>query len=455
MRRLAAVALVALAIPLLVPALAASAAIPAPQIVGPQNPPTLAPIIKRVANGVVSISVRSTNMPEQNSLFDDPLLRQLFGLPDTQARETMAAGSGVVIDAAKGLVVTNYHVIEDADDITVTFADGRQVKAMLRGSDPDTDIAVIDVPPMKGLTAIPFGDSEKLEVGDYVLAIGNPFGIGQTVTSGIVSGLNRNAMGLEGYEDFIQTDASINPGNSGGALINLKGELVGINAALLGGNTGNSGFGFAIPISMVRAIADQLVQFGTVERGELGLQFTAGQSGVAVSHVEADSPAARAGVRVGDVVTTLGGKPVSDAAGLRNRLALLRVGASVEMTVLRAGKPLHIKATLAAPAPRTLDGKDISPLFEGALLTNSDAGAREKGAEVATVRAESKAAASGLREGDVIVSVNRKRVIGLDEMVLEVTKSPTRVVLNVLRGGQPVLLTIREEESSTRNKAGR
>ena len=444
MRRLAALCAVALAIALLAPMRLAYAAIPVPQIVDAQHPPTLAPIIKRVANAVVSISVRS-NMPEQNSLFDDPLLRQLFGLPDMQARETMAAGSGVVIDAAKGLVVTNYHVIEEADDITVTFADGRQAKAMLKGSDPDTDIAVIDVPPLPGLTAIPFGDSENLEVGDYVLAIGNPFGIGQTVTSGIVSGLNRNAMGLEGYEDFIQTDASINPGNSGGALINLKGELVGINAALLGSNTGNSGFGFAIPISMVRAIAEQLVQYGTVERGELGLQFAAAQSGVVVRRVEPDSPAAHAGVKTGDVVRTLGGKQVTDVAGLRNRLALLRIGAAVEMTVLRGGKPLLIKATLAAPALRTLEGKDISPLFDGALLTNSDTDAREKGAQVATVKAGSNAATSGLHEGDVIVSVNRKRVIGVDELAAEVTKSPARLVLNVLRGGQPVLLTIRED----------
>jgi Do/DeqQ family serine protease len=446
MRRLAIFALAALVMPWLQPEVPAYAAIPAPQIVDGQNPPSLAPIIKRVANAVVSISVRTT-MPEQNSLFDDPLLRQLFGLPDMQARESMAAGSGVVIDARKGLVVTNYHVIENADDITVTFADGRQAKAMLRGSDPDTDVAVIDVPPMPGLTAIPFGDSEKLEVGDYVLAIGNPFGIGQTVTSGIVSGLNRNAMGLEGYEDFIQTDASINPGNSGGALINLKGELVGINAALLGSNTGNSAFGFAIPISMVRAIADQLVEYGTVERGDLGLQVATAQSGAVVRHVDPDSPAARAGVKTGDVITRFGGKPVSDAAGLRNKLALLRVGAAVEMTVLRAGRPLRVNATLAALALKTLDGKDVSPLFDGALLTNSDADAREKGAQVATVTAGSKAAVSGLHEGDVIVSVNRKRVIGLDQLVSEVTKSPARLVLNVLRGGQPVLLTIREDES--------
>jgi len=367
----------------------------------------------------------------------------------------MAAGSGVVIDAQKGVIVTNYHVIENADDITVTFADGRQVSAMLRGADPDTDIAVVDITPVSGMTAIPFGDSEKLEVGDYVLAIGNPFGIGQTVTSGIVSGLNRNAMGLEGYEDFIQTDASINPGKSGGALVNLRGELVGINAALLGTNGGNSGFGFAIPISMVRAIADQLVQYGAVERGELGLQFAAGKGGVAATRVEPHSPADRAGGRAGDVVVKFNGKPVSDVATLRNRLALLRVGAVVEMTVQRAGRPLQIQATLVAPAAKTMEGKDVSPLFDGALFTNSGPEAREKGAQVATVTAGSKAAASGLHENDVIVSVNRKRVIGVDELASEVAKSPARLALNVLRGGQPVLLNIREDSGTTRNKAGR
>ena len=452
MRRLAAFGLVLICLPAFDLPRPAYGAIPAPQIVDAQNPPTLAPVIKRVANAVVSISVRSTGTPEEKSLFDDPLLRQLFGLPDSQARETVAAGSGVVLDAKKGLIVTNYHVIENAEAITVTFADGREVKGLLKGADPDTDIAVIDVPPVAGMTSIPLGDSDMLEVGDYVLAIGNPFGIGQTVTSGIVSGLHRNAMGLEGYEDFIQTDASINPGNSGGALINLKGELIGINAALLGSNGGNSGFGFAIPIGMVRAITDQIVQYGSVERGELGAQFALSPAGVAVTRVDLDSAAGRAGLKAGDVVQKIGGKPVADAIGLRNTLALLRVGTVADLTVLRGGKPLQLRAALTAPGPKTADGKDLSPLFEGALFANARPDARESGALVVTVEPGSKADQSGLHEGDVIVSVNRKRVIGVEALISEAGKSPARMVLNVLRGGQPILLSIREDASPPRKK---
>jgi serine protease Do/serine protease DegQ len=447
----------------LVPAHLAYSGVPILAAADVQPLPTLAPIIKKVSAGVVSIAIRAPAGQQQNSLFDDPALRQLFGLPDMPGqREELAAGSGVVIDAEKGYIVTNYHVVDNADQITVTFLDGRQMRGMLEGSDPDTDVAVVKVPP-GNLTAIPFGDSERLEVGDFVLAIGNPFGIGQTVTSGIVSGLRRTGMGLEGYEDFIQTDASINPGNSGGALVNLRGELVGINAAILGPNGGNVGIGFAIPINMVRAIADQLVKYGTVDRGELGFaiatltadlaqkfHLTPGQPGVVVTKIEANSAAEHAGLKSGDVVTAFAETPVRDAPDLRNKLAMLRVGDVADLTVMRGGKPVRLKATLTEPAVKLLQGEQLSPLFEGALFTGTGMGVREKGAQVATVKSGSKAWSSGLREGDLITSVNRKRVIGADEFSTEVLKSPNRLVLDVVRNGQDFLLSIRSNESAPR-----
>jgi serine protease Do/serine protease DegQ len=330
---------------------------------GNQPLTTLAPVVKKVSPGVVSISTRGPGRSNTDSLFDDPALRGLFGLPEMPLQQdSMLAASGVVIDAVNGYIVTNHHVVENADEITVTFLDGRQVKAIPMGADPDTDIAVIKVPP-GNLTAIPFGDSERLEVGDFVLSIGNPYGIGQTVTSGIVSALHRTQMGLEGYEEFIQTDASINPGSSGGALTNLRGELIGINTALVRANGATVGIGFAIPIHMVRSIADQLIKYGSLDRGELGFaastltedlareyRLPPNQPGAVVTHFEPSSAAQRAGLKLGDVITTLGGAAVRDAADLRNRIGMLRVGDTAEMTIVRGGKPLRIKAQLTLPS---------------------------------------------------------------------------------------------------------
>ncbi|HEX3485928.1 MAG TPA: trypsin-like peptidase domain-containing protein, partial [Micropepsaceae bacterium] len=319
----------------MVPMQAAYSSVPVPLNMDPQNPPTLAPIIKKIANSVVSIAIRAA--ASQQDPLDEPALRQFLGLPDMpRPKETFTAGSGVIIDGAKGYIVTNYHLVNNADQISVTLLDGRQATATLEGADPDTDIAVIKVP-LNDLSSIPFGDSERLEVGDYVLAIGNPFGIGQTVTSGIVSGLRRTGMGLEGYEDFIQTDASINPGNSGGALVDLRGRLVGINAAILGTSGSNAGIGFAIPISMVRSVADQLIKYGTVDRGELGFaiaplspelakksRVSTGQTGAVIARIDPNSPAQHAGLKPGDVVTQVGDMPVHDAPDLRNKIAMLR-----------------------------------------------------------------------------------------------------------------------------------
>jgi serine protease DegQ len=436
--------------------------IPVSAVSDSQGVPTLAPVIKRVAASVVSITVRAPRVtaPGFPDPMDDPLLRGLLGAPVAPQYQTFAAGSGVVIDSAKGLIVTNYHVIQDADEITITLLDGRQAKGVLAGADPDTDVALIKIN-LPNLTAIPGGDSDRLQVGDFVLAIGNPFGIGQTVTSGIVSGLKRNHMGLEGYEDFIQTDASINPGNSGGALVNLRGELVGINAAIVDNRKGgNAGIGFAIPVNMVRAISSQLEKYGAVERGELGFALSpltadlvkewklpADASGVLITKVDAHSAAERAGLKTGDVVTAIGGTPVQDVPDLRNRLAILRVGDSVELTVLRAGRSMQVRAVIDEPSWNALDGNLVSDLLDGALFINTPTGGIAKGVQVTTVRGGSNAWASGLREGDIITTVNKRRVIGLDQFATEAGKLSGGMALDVIRDGEKLSLTIRMTES--------
>ncbi len=442
--------------------------IPVPAVSDTQALPTLAPVIKRIAASVVSITIRapvaSGNKSGIPDPMDDPLMRGLLGMPVAPQKETFAAGSGVVIDAAKGYIVTNYHVIEDADQITVTFLDGKQVNGVLAGADPDTDIALIKVA-APNLSSIPLGNSDRLEVGDFVLAIGNPFGIGQTVTSGIVSGLKRNRMGLEGYEDFIQTDASINPGNSGGALVNLRGELVGINAAIVDVKGGNAGIGFAIPINMVRAVADQLAKYGSIERGELGFTLAvltpeqakkwnvpSGSAGVLITKLDPHSAAERAGLKPGDVVTSIGGTPVQDVPDLRNRLAVLRVGDAADLAVLRNGHSISVRAVLDEPAWKAIDGNQIADLLDGAVFTNTPAGTSEKGVAVATVRSSSNAWASGLREGDVITGVNSKRVIGLDQFASEAGKSGDSISLDVVRSGERLLLSIKLQQTPPKPK---
>lgn len=428
-----------------------------------QGMPTLAPVIKAVAASVVSITVRAEATDGKSvspgDIIADPLMRDLLHLPVAPQYRTFAAGSGVIIDAVNGYIVTNYHVVKDAEEISVDLVDGRHFRARLAGADPDTDVALIQIG-AADLSGIPLGDSGALNVGDFVLAIGNPFGIGQTVTSGIVSGLNRNHMGLEGYEDFIQTDASINPGNSGGALVNLRGELVGINTAIVDVMGGNAGIGFAIPVNMVRAIAVQLEKYGSVERGELGFamsaltpdaakkaQVPAGSTGVVVTKVDAHSAAERAGLKPGDVVTAIGGAPVQDVPDLRNRLALLRVGDAVELTVLRGSRRISLRAVIDEPAWRVVDGNEIAELLDGAVFTNTAFGGDPKGVQVATVRSGSNAWAAGLREGDILTSVNNRRVIGLDQFVTEGGKAVERLNLDLVRNGEKVLLQIRMSHS--------
>jgi S1-C subfamily serine protease len=323
----------------------------------PRGMATLAPVLKRILPAVVSIEIDGHIAPEPGARRREP------------PREIHSVGSGVVYDVRQGLIVTNSHVIERADRITVTLTDGRQFDAKRIGADPDFDLAVIKIA-TPDLTGISFADSRALEVGDFVLAIGYPANIGQSVTSGIVSGLHRSNVGIEQFENFIQTDAAVYPGNSGGALVNLEGALVGINTAFIGATTSNPGMGFAIPANMARLIADQLIEFGDIRRGSLGistddpkpevlraLKLTAPQSGAVVTKVDPGSPGGRAGLKPGDVVVRLGDRPVLGSSFLRNRMALLRVGEVAELEVSRDGKAMTFRVTVAAREARATKAK--------------------------------------------------------------------------------------------------
>jgi Do/DeqQ family serine protease len=418
-----------------------------PAVVDGQALPTLAPMVERVTPTVVNIATRG-RVPVQHPLLNDPFFRQFFDVPP-QYRRTQGLGSGVIIDAEHGYIVTNHHVIAEADDIQITVHDGRQFEAQVIGSDPDVDVAVLDVE-ADGLTDAEVADSDALRVGDFVVAIGNPFGLSQTVTSGIVSALGRSGLGIEAYENFIQTDASINPGNSGGALVNLRGELVGINTAILGPSGGNIGIGFAIPINMVREIAAQLIEHGEVRRGVLGIiaqdltpaladAFAIERGrGVVIARVEPDSPAAHAGLAPGDVIVSLNGRRIEDAADLRNAIGLLTVGSRVRMEILREGRRHTVQAIVKAAALESIAGEELNPRLAGGVFGNiaqdSPLYGRATGVVVEEVARASPAALAGLLPGDVIRSVNQRPVEGLDDFA-EAVRGASRLLLNVQRGG--------------------
>ena len=416
--------------------------------------PTLAPMLERVTPAVVNIATTGHVRIQENPLFSDPFFQRFFDLPEQpRERQFQSLGSGVVVDSAKGYILTNNHVIEHADEIRVTLRTGETHEAKLIGTDPDSDVAVIQIED-KNLIAVPLADSNQVRVGDFVVAIGNPFGLGQTVTSGIVSATGRSGLGIQGFEDFIQTDASINPGNSGGALVNLNGELVGINTAILSRSGGNIGIGFAIPINMAREIMQQLVTYGKVERGRLGAQAQdltpelaqafgmKYRHGAVVTQIEADSPADRAGLRVGDIVTEVNDKPVRDAATLRNSIGLLRVGQEVKLKVLREGKSQTLVAKVEEPTWTTQGGERINAQLTGAVLTNLDDDRGGKGVLIAQVEPGSPAWRNGLRKGDIIVSANRQAIESVDQLGQIAGKSQT-LLLNIQRGNGALFLYLK------------
>jgi serine protease Do/serine protease DegQ len=457
-RRYSPVAALLAALPLslnLVPSAAVAAAPSQAEVASPM--PSLAPMVRRVSPAVVNIATRGTvrEQAQHNPLLDDPFFRRFFENPPDSApreRQFQSAGSGVIIDAKNGYIVTNNHVVENASEITVTLLDNRTFSAKVLGTDEGSDLALLQAKE-PNLVEIGIADSGQLEVGDYVVAIGNPFGLQHTVTAGIVSALGRSGINPDGYEDFIQTDASINPGNSGGALVNLRGELVGINSAILSRSGGNIGIGFAISSNMVRSVTDQLIRYGEVRRGVLGIniydvtpdiakEYGLGEaSGALVAGVAPGSAAEKAGVRTGDVVSAVDAHVIRNAAELRRTIGMLRVGDKVDLSLLRDGKPLKVTALIAERGAVEAGGAGgIHRNLEGAEL--ADAAAAGGGVTVKSVQEGSPAAQAGLRANDLIVGVGRVPVTSL-KAFREASRGASLLLLNVRRGSQILLIPIR------------
>ncbi|HEU5398463.1 MAG TPA: DegQ family serine endoprotease [Gammaproteobacteria bacterium] len=466
MKRLSLAALVAasaLSLPL-----AAFAHMPPPAVNG-QAVPSLAPMIKRVTPAVVNVSTRGhVQVQQQNPFMNDPFFQQFFGGQGFGSgpiqRQFESLGSGVIVDAAKGYILTNNHVVENADKITVTLNDGRNYTAKVVGKDPETDVAVLQIK-ADNLTAVPLGNSAALQVGDFVVAIGNPFGLKHTVTAGIVSALGRAGIEDGKYENFIQTDASINPGNSGGALVDLNGNLVGINTAILSRGGGNIGIGFAIPIDMARDVMDQLVKYGKVERGVLGVtiqnltpEIAKGlginaSEGVVVTQVQRGSGAEKAGVKAGDVILKVDGKPVTSNSALQSEIGVMRRGSEVHLQLARNGEILNLSATIGKPSGG--EGEEESGgangnqaqdfgLHVGKIDRNSDLYGKVEGVEITAVDQGSDAELAGLQPGDVIVAVNRKPVKTVEQFNEAEHKSKGSLFLTVRRDDQMFYVSLGE-----------
>lgn len=417
-----------------------------PQVV---NQRRLADVLEEVTPAVVNIAVISRAPAETNPLFNDPYFRRFFDLPQMpQPQPRLSAGSGVIIDAHEGYVLTNHHVIDGADEISVTLRDRRRLTAQLIGSDKATDIAVLKIE-ANNLVALPLGTPDSLRVGDSVVAIGNPFGLGQTVTSGIVSALDRSGLNVEGYEDFIQTDASINPGNSGGALVTADGRLVGINTAIIAPAGGNVGIGFAVPIDMATAVMKQIIEHGEVRRGRIGVSIqdltpdlaealgVTEASGAVVGSVDKDSSAEKAGLKAGDVIVVVDGHPITGSSDLRNRIGLAPAESEVEITYMRNGERKVVKLRVQAVSDARQANAPLGRLT-GAVFQDASGNV-----VVGAVEANSPAALAGLRAGDIVVAVNRKTVASSTELADVLRGARGTIALELLRGSNRLLLVVR------------
>jgi serine protease Do/serine protease DegQ len=425
-----------------------------PQSLNGQTMPSLAPMLEQVTPGVVLISVRGTHEVEQRV---PDAFKFFFGNPrqnqgQQKERQFRGLGSGVILDADKGYIVTNSHVINDADEIQITLKDGRQLEAKKIGGDEASDIALLQID-ADDLIAVKVADSDRIRVGDFAVAIGSPFGLGQTVTSGIVSALGRSGLNIENYEDFIQTDAAINSGNSGGALINLRGELIGINTAILGPNGGNVGIGFAIPSNMVQNLVNQIIEFGEVRRGVLGVAGRSVNSEIAkamelevnqgafVEQVTKDSAADDAGIRAGDVITKINGKMIKTFNELRGKIGSIGAGKTIKITVIRKdGKEKTYNVTLKKSEMAKIEAVSLHRMLDGAELENNDQG---NGIVVAEIADNSPAAAIGLRKGDIINGINRQRINNIGELRSYLNDHKGVFALNIQRNNSSLFLMIR------------
>ena len=415
-----------------------------------QEIPTLAPMLEQATPAVVHISVEGSREVRQRL---PEAFRYFFGQRGQgeyrEERPFKGLGSGVVIDAAKGYIVTNNHVIQDANDIEVRLKDGRTFKAKKLGADPESDIALLQIEAEK-LVQIPLANSDKTRVGDFAVAIGNPFGLEQTVTSGIISALGRGGLGIEGLEDFIQTDAAINSGNSGGALVNLRGELIGINTAILGPNGGNIGIGFAIPANMMKNLVDQIIEYGEIRRGSLGIRggdvnadLTEAMNlsvsrGAFVNEVLPDSAAEDAGLKSGDVIISMNGNKINSFLELRAKVGTLGAGREAKLGILRDGKERTVTVKLQELASGQVAANQMHPMLDGAELTNTDGGVK-----VEAVSNNSAAAQIGLLPDDIIVGVNRQRVTNLAELRKALENRSGVAALNIQRGNTNLYVLIR------------
>ncbi|MGD8429786.1 MAG: DegQ family serine endoprotease [Ectothiorhodospiraceae bacterium] len=431
-----------------------------PPVTADGQTPSLAPMIQKVSPAVVNISTKGHVQVQRSPLLNDPFFRRFFDVPDQpQQRQVQALGSGVIVDADKGYIITNHHVIANADKVKVTLQDNREFDADIVGSDPETDVAVIRID-ADNLSQIPLADSKELRVGDYVVAIGNPFGLDHTVTTGVVSGLGRVLHGGEvnsRLQNFIQTDASINPGNSGGALVNLRGELVGINAAILSRSGGNIGIGFAIPINMARQIMDQLVSYGEVRRGVLGVRIQdltpdiadafgiKRKEGALVAQVSPGSAADEAGIQQGDVIVKVNGETVDNANDLANAIGLLQIGDEVDLQLIRDGDRKEITAKVGDPSDREASAQGMHPALEGAKFSELDERSPLFGkvdGVMVTAVADGSKAARYLQAGDVITSVNRQQVHNLAEF-RQAVQGSDRLLLNIRRGNGAMFVLVK------------